>query len=224
MAEILLPPLVVERKTGSEPFCVGPTVLGFDLLSFWQWSASDLVSNALRGRLAEYLVAQSLDIADGLRAEWDAYDLRTPQGFTIEVKSAAYLQTWAQKTLSAISFDIAPTRFWEATTNEYASEARRQADLYVFAVLTHRDKATLDAMDLSQWEFYLLPKAILDTRLPLQKQLSLSTLLTLEPVRCSFGELGASVGRIAESLSNGRIHMEPVKSQDEQQAAPVLLR
>jgi hypothetical protein len=54
---------------------------------------------------------------------------------TIEVKSAAYLQTWAQKTLSVISFDIAPTWFWEATTNELATEARRQADLYGFALL-----------------------------------------------------------------------------------------
>jgi hypothetical protein len=97
MAEVLLPPLVVNRKTGAEPFRLGPTALGFDLLSFWQWSASDLVSNALRGRLAEFLVAQALGIADGIRAEWDAYDLRTRQGHTLEVKSAAYLQTWKQK-------------------------------------------------------------------------------------------------------------------------------
>lgn len=202
MAEVLLPSLVVTRKTGSEPFRVGPTVLGFDLLSFWQWSASDLVSNALRGRLAEYIVAQALGIADGLRAEWDAYDLRTRQGVTIEVKSAAYLQTWAQKALSAISFDIAPTRYWEAVTNELAIEARRQADLYVFAMLAHRDKPTLDAMDLSQWNFYLLPKAMLDARLPKQKQLSLSALLRLEPVQCSFGELGPSIERVAETLAN----------------------
>jgi hypothetical protein len=172
MAEVLLPPLIVNRKKGSEPFRVGQTVLGFDLLSFWQWSASDLVSNALRGRLAEFLVAQALGIADGMRAEWDAYDLRTHKGLTIEIKSAAYLQTWAQKALSAISFDIAPTRYWDAATNELATEPRRQAVLYVFALLAHRDKPTLDAMDLLQWEFYLLPKAILDIQMPKMKQLS----------------------------------------------------
>jgi hypothetical protein len=172
------------------------------LLSFWQWSASDLVSNALRGRLAEFLVAQALGIAEGLRAEWDAYDLRTRQGVTIEVKSAAYLQTWAQNALSAISFDIAPTRFWEATTNALAIESRRQADLYVFALLAHRDKLTVDAMDLSQWGFYLLPKPVLDVRLPKQKHVSLAALLKLEPVRCSFGELGSSVERVAGALPN----------------------
>ena len=200
MAEVLLPPLAVVRKTGTEPFRIGTAVTGFDLLSFWQWSASDLVSNALRGRLAEFLVAQALGIADGVRAEWDAYDLRTPRGLTLEVKSAAYLQTWAQKALSAISFDIAPTRFWEAATNVSATEARRQADLYVFALLAHQDKPTLDAMDLAQWEFYLLPTATLNARLPTQKQLSLAALLRLGPVRCAFGELGSSIERVAAAL------------------------
>src|SRR5829696_10292349 len=114
MVDVLLPPLVVTRKTGCEAFRDGSAALGFDLLNFWQWSASDLMSHALRGRLAEFLVAQALGIADGVRAEWDAYDLRSPAGATIEVKSAAYLQTWAQKTLSVISFDIAPTRFWDS--------------------------------------------------------------------------------------------------------------
>src|SRR4051794_38674696 len=105
MTDDLLPPLVAGRKTGRELFHDGAAPLGFDVLTFWQWSASDLVSNALRGRLAEFLVGQALGIANGVRAEWDAYDLCMPSGLTIEVKSAAYLQAWAQKSLSAISFD-----------------------------------------------------------------------------------------------------------------------
>ncbi len=158
-------------------------------MSFWQWSASDLVSNALRGRLAEFLVAQALGIADGVRAEWDAYDLRTPNGLTIEVKSGAYIQSWGQKALSAISFDIAPTRCWEAVTNVLSNESRRQADLYVFALLAHREKATIDPMNVSQWEFFVLPAAVLNERLPEQKQIGLAALLKLDPVHCVFGEL-----------------------------------
>jgi hypothetical protein len=205
-----MPPLVVKRKTGSEPFCLGTAPLGFTLLEFWQWSSSDLVSNALRGRLAEFLVAQALGIAGGVRAEWDAFDLRTQAGLTIEVKSAAYLQTWAQKALSAISFDIAPTRHWDAATNQLASETHRQADLYVFALLAHRVKPTMDAMDLSQWEFLLLPKTTLDARFPNQKSLSLSALLKLEPERCSYGELGASIRRIGDALP--RPALQPIES------------
>jgi hypothetical protein len=197
MADVLLHPLVAGRKTGRELFHDGAAPLGFDVLSFWQWSASDLVSNALRGRLAEFLVAQALGIADGVRAEWDAYDLRTPNGLTIEVKSAAYLQSWAQKALSAISFDIAPTRFWDATTNKLATEVRRQANLYVFALLAHREKATIDPMDVSQWEFFVLPAVVLNARLPEQKQVGLAALLKLDPVRCVFGGLRGVIEQVS---------------------------
>src|SRR5262249_45192325 len=130
MTDLLLPPVDVTRKTGTEPFHDGPSPLHFNLLSFWQWSASDLVSNALRGRLAEFLVMQALGITGGVRDEWGPYDLHTPDGITIEVKSAAYVQSWAQRGLSAINFDIAPTRFWDARTNTLATEVRRQAGVY----------------------------------------------------------------------------------------------
>jgi hypothetical protein len=200
MAEMLLPPLIVNRKTGNEQFRVGTAALGFDLLSFWKWFASDLGSNSLRGCLAEFLVAQALGIADGVRVEWGAYDLRTRQGLKIEVKSAAYLQTWAQKALSTISFDIAPTLFWDPATNELANETRRQVDMYVFALLAHRDKPTLDPLNLSQWEFYLLARTVLDDLLPNQKRLSLGTLISLKPTKCSFGELRQSIEGLARTL------------------------
>lgn len=202
MAEVLFPQLTVKRKTGSEPFSDGPTTLGFTLLSFWQWSASDLISNALRGRLAEYVIAQTLGIVndnDAPRAEWDAFDLRY-QGLKIEVKSAAYLQTWAQKKHSSINFDIAPTRFWDSATSELASVARRQADLYVFALLGHKDQATLNAMDLSQWNFYLLRTAVLDAQVPQRKQMSLATLRKLEHEECTFRELRPAIERLAELM------------------------
>lgn len=192
-----LPPLQVGRKTGGESFHAGGQPLGFDLLSFWQWSASDLASNALRGRLAEFLVAQALGLAGGVRAEWDAYDLCTSNGLTIEVKSSAYLQSWAQKAPSAISFAIRPTRSWDAETNEMAPDSRRQASLYVFALLRHREKATLDPLDVAQWEFFVLPAAVLNERLAAQKRLSLASLLKLGPAPCRFADLRAAIERQA---------------------------
>jgi hypothetical protein len=201
MDDFLFPSLAVHRKTGKEPFCDGMTPLDFDLLSFWQWSASDLTNNALRGRLAEFLVAQALGLADGVRVEWDAVDLRTPNGLAIEVKSAAYLQSWSQRALSAIRFTIATTRHWDAETNKLAAESRRQADLYVFALLTHQDKTTLDPMDVSQWEFLLLPADVLNRQLPEQKQLSLSALLRLNPTRCTFDNLRKSIKSISEVVT-----------------------
>jgi hypothetical protein len=189
MAETILPAIFVVRKNGTERFHCRSESLGINLLSFWQSSSSDLASNALRGRLAEYLVACALGVAQGVRAEWDAFDLTTRDGLRLEVKSAAYLQTWSQKSLSNITFDIAPTRYWDAMSNHMSAVSRRQSDLYVFALLSHRDKPTLDPLDVSQWEFLVLRTADLEKRLAKQKSISLARLCSLDPVRCNYQKL-----------------------------------
>ena len=97
--EFKYPQLKAGRKTGEEKFRVGGTEFGTSLLDFWRWSASDLVSNATRGVLAEYIVATALGLADGVRREWDAFDLLTKDGVRVEVKSAAYLQSWGHDRL-----------------------------------------------------------------------------------------------------------------------------
>ncbi len=89
-----LGPIAVERRKGNEAFYDGARKLGFSLMEFRQWSASDLVSNATRGVLAEYIVAQELGVAVGVREEWAAYDLTSKSGTPIEVKSVAYIQSW----------------------------------------------------------------------------------------------------------------------------------
>lgn len=63
--------------------------------AFWRWSASDLVSNTMRGVLAEYIVAlaMGIDTEEGVRREWDAYGLVLGDGTKVEVKSAAYIQS-----------------------------------------------------------------------------------------------------------------------------------
>jgi hypothetical protein len=52
-----------QQRSGREPFHCAATPLGFDLHNFWAWSVSDLVSNATRGRLAEYVIARALGIS-----------------------------------------------------------------------------------------------------------------------------------------------------------------
>jgi hypothetical protein len=105
--------LVITRRNGSEPMRAGGESVG-TLGEFWSWACSDLANNTMRGVLAEYLVATALGAAAGTRAEWDTVDIRTPEGWRVEVKSAAYLQSWAQSQLSEISFSIAPASGWDA--------------------------------------------------------------------------------------------------------------
>ncbi len=121
------------------------------------------------------MVALALGVADGVRVEWDAYDLHTKFGIKAEVKSAAYVQSWQQPRPSTITFAIRPTLGWEAETNTYSTELKRQADVYVFALLAYYDKATLDPLNIAQWQFYILSTAILNAQVPTQKTISLTT-------------------------------------------------
>ncbi|CAM5666561.1 hypothetical protein SAVIM338S_06915 [Streptomyces avidinii] len=120
-------------------------------------------------------------------------DIRLPGGPQVEVKSAAYLQEWSQSRPSAISFSIAPAEGWNAVTGEVDPARLRRADVYVFCLLKHQDKATLDPLDLAQWIFYVLPTPVLNERRRDQRTLTLSSLLTLDPVRTDFGGLRDAV-------------------------------
>ncbi len=75
------------RKTGKERVRSGDQHLDGDLLDFWGWTTSDILSNATRGVLAEYIVAQAVEIntKEEVRDEWAAFDLQMPSGITIEV-------------------------------------------------------------------------------------------------------------------------------------------
>lgn len=193
-------PMTSRRRTGSEAFHASGQPLGFDVLDFWRWSSSNLVGNALRGVLAEYLVTRALDLATDCRVEWDACDLRTPDGFAIEVKSAAYVQSWTQARPTRISFGIQPGYAWDAATNTSAVERRRSADVYVFCVLHHGDRETLDPLNVQQWRFYVLPTRVLDEKIPLQKTLTLSALLALQPAECEYEGLADAMREVTDTL------------------------
>jgi hypothetical protein len=195
-----LPYIPLVRKTGDEVFRRNGQELGFKLLNFWQWSASDLIGNAERGILAEYIVANALGIADGVQEGWSAYDLETPSGIKVEVKSGAYIQSWYQKSYSNICFSIRPSTSWDARTNEWGTERKRQADIYVFCVLSHKDQNTLDPLNLDQWDFYILPASVLDTLSLTQKTLGLAALLKLNPCIAKYEGITSCIEALGRDL------------------------
>ncbi len=163
------------------------------MLDFWKWFGSDLSNNVIRGALAEFIVALALDIADGVREVWSPFDLLSKEDIKIEVKSAAYLQSWHQKKLSSISFDIGQSIAYDSTTNEYDKESKRQADVYVFCLLHFTDKTNLNPLDLDQWEFYILSADILNEKHLNQKRLNLSSLLKLNPVKADYEGIAETI-------------------------------
>lgn len=181
------------RKIGDEPFEFNGASLPMSLLSFWQWSSSDIVGNAMRGILAEYIVTSSVGMNSGIRTEWDAFDIETPEGIKVEVKSGAYIQSWEQKKHSTIQFSIRPTQGWDSESNERNIEVRRQADVYVFCLLKHKDQSSINPLNLDQWVFYVLPTDTLNQYVGAQKTITLNSLESLNPSKVNYGELHASI-------------------------------
>ena len=182
--------------TASLTYKDGSTVA--HLSDFWSWAHSDLMGNTERGILAEYIVACAIGVEKEERTEWAPYDLCSKEGIRIEVKSSGYLQTWGQKRLSSPTFGIQPTCSWDALTNEYESEKRRQADLYVFCLHTHTDPETANPLDLSQWEFYIISTHVLNQTVGAQKRISLGSLIKLGAMKCDFKDLYETVKSVAK--------------------------
>ncbi len=167
-----------------------------DKQEFLAWAYDDLLTNTTRGVLAEYIVAKALGIRDAKRAEWDNVDLRLG-GIGVEVKSAAYVQTWNQTRLSEIAFSIRPAKGWDARTNTYAASVERSADVYVFCLLKGEDREQIDPLDVAQWTFYVLPTSELNRKVPKQKTIRLRPLKALHPHECAYEELKASIHQAA---------------------------
>jgi len=188
------------RKTGREEFVTNGQSVGHLLVDYWAWAYSDLVNNVDRGKLAEFIVSSALGAADGVSATWDKFDILY-RGSGIEVKSSSYLQSWAQEKESPIGFAVRPTVAPIANTATYDDVRKRQSDVYVFCLLKHKDKLTLDALNLDQWEFYVVPTALLDKLIPTQKTIVLSFMRKHNIAPCGYSEIKMCVDNIINDLS-----------------------
>ena len=114
---------------------------------------------------------------------------KTPDGIKVEVKSSAYIQNWAQKKESTPRFSIRQAFAWNPDTDTYSDEKIRDSDIYVFCLHKHRDRETLDVLDVSQWDFYILPTAALERETKEQKTIGLASLDRLGARKVSFGQI-----------------------------------
>jgi hypothetical protein len=76
------------------------------------------------------------------RNPWADHDLDvviSGKKLKVEVKSAAYLQSWEQDEPSKIQFDIRKTKKLSFEKGKYEGRPKRHADVYVFALLKEKD-------------------------------------------------------------------------------------
>jgi hypothetical protein len=152
---------------------------GYKIIDFWKWRMSNLLNNTDRGALAEFIVATSIGLEDRITDSWHEFDLVADRGkIRIEIKSASYIQAWEQSRLSTIRFSIRKTSRLFPETNTY-SDLKRHSDLYVFCLLKHKDRETINPLKLEQWEFYVVKTAVLDEKYKNQISISLNDLQKL---------------------------------------------
>lgn len=190
----------MQTLTGNEEFTLHSASSGISVKDFWSWAYSDLIDNTQRGVMAEFLVYSSLKSEHPrfpqMRENWLLFDATSPSGRRIEVKSAAYIQAWTPENIFAqVRFDIGKKLAWDNATASFASEAKRNCDLYVFCLFTAMTK-DVSLLNLDYWDFYVLPTSVLNEKLPNQKSVAFSALQKLTPVKTDYAGLGAAIESI----------------------------
>jgi len=141
------------------------------LLDFWKWAFSDLCDDDLKGIFAEWIVLKLLKIPSSRRINWANSDIITPKGVRIEVKASSYWQSWKlldekgalrptplHPVSSESQIRFAGLRARDAVAVPNGDDPQLfKSDVYIFAFQHERDVEKWNAMDLSQWEFYVLP-------------------------------------------------------------------
>jgi hypothetical protein len=134
---------------------------------FWRWAYGDLRTNNVRGVFAEWMVAQLLGIKIDKRAEWDPFDLQLDDKRRIEVKCSGYLQSWAHENdpPSKICFSGLKSNFYCYETKKFSKEGKTyNADIYIFCIQIEKNPNRWNALDLDQWEFYVLERSKIEGR------------------------------------------------------------
>ena len=147
------------------------------LADFWRWAFSDLCEDYIKGIFAEWMVGSLLGfpMLELRRISYANSDFLWRGKLPVEVKGTAYWQSWRvfdeEGRLRSKTIDPTPVsriRFGSlrkragAAGNNAATPPGYKSDIYVFCFQTEHDLARSDALDLSQWEFYVLQRSQLE--------------------------------------------------------------
>ena len=153
----------------------------------------------MRGVVGEYWVANALDILHKRRHGWETWDFETENGIRIEVKTSGYLQSWhkpGQKPSNPV-FGINAVNVKEDPDRGLSAGRYRPANVYVFCFHLSLDLSTLDPLDISQWEFYVLATRVLDAKRPNGKTIGLTPLKRLGAKKVVHSDLRDAITRAA---------------------------
>ena len=169
-------------QNGSEQFMVNGHKIDISITDFWRWTYSDLSNDTNRSILAKFIVASALGFTrtstEVAATPRKPYNLLSQDGYRIEVKSTAYIQSWNPEHPDWISFRI--------------DKIARHSDVYIFCVYKAMYKND-SPLNLDLWDFYVLPAKTLHKKKPNKNIITLPSLMLLEPMWCDYYGIGETI-------------------------------
>jgi len=168
--------LYEETDTLNGAVCLEATVL-----EFWRWAFGNLNEDTLKGLFAEWLVGRllGLELPLGGRNGGANSDLFLESGIRVEVKSAAYWQSWKlyDERGRPRPLEEIEERHWRRLEKPLQFQVRRSrdsvdrsgdtpalwSDLYVFCAQFEKNPVSWNILDLNQWRFYCLTRDEVET-------------------------------------------------------------
>lgn len=101
--------ILATAKSADQPMRDAGVALDQTVGDFGRWAMSDLISNATRGMLEEFIVAKALQSKVEIRDKWGAVRCVEADAICVEVKSSGSIQAWGQRAHFKNKFNIPET-------------------------------------------------------------------------------------------------------------------
>lgn len=157
--------------TGLERFTIDGEESEMILQDFWRFQYSNIWD--LQADMSEFIVAKALGIEEPCnRNGWCLYDIDY-NGYRIEVKQTSDWHSWNRDgyVQKKPRFDIGKAY---SIYKDVKSDFERQNDIYVFCHLKGNDAESANPMNLSAWDFYVIPTKLINDKCGDSKTISFS--------------------------------------------------
>ncbi len=148
------------------------------VFNFWNWAFRDLCDDDVKGIYIEWVIGKMLGIEGERRISWANSDLITLDGIRIEIKSTSYWQSWKLmdehgkikkapekgnplKADNEIKFGGLKAKD-SLGKDQWGGESAYKSHLYLFCFQKEKDYFRWNALDMDQWEFYVLKREDLE--------------------------------------------------------------
>lgn len=205
--------------TGEEEFVDGDKSLGFNMIDFWRFQFPNIYD--YHGELAEFIVAKALgkEKADN-KDYWTRYDIdyidKKNRKLRIEIKASAYYHSWQTAdskisqhrtfgiSKSHSSYDESSAKQAGQKVEHKEDRLERPSDLYVFCLNTGTTREEAYTLDVSNWEFYIVPTYVLDEKCGDRKTISLNKIHAFGFEKVKYEDIREQVEMVSDEIFSRR--------------------